>query len=121
VRLRSRVLRYRVSRNVGSSTFRFDLASLLFEREGWKPTRTSTRPKLARKDNRALREWQEDHLRLRWVVQPEPWQLESEVIAIMRPPLNLAKNEAHPFYCCVKDARDRFREASWRDAASVQS
>lgn len=114
IRLRSRVLEYHCRRNVGSSTFRFDLASLLFEREGWKPTRTTTRPKLVRDDNRALREWQEKYLRIRWAIQPEPWTLEGAVIAVMRPPLNLAQNTCHPFYAVMKEARARFRDESWR-------
>jgi hypothetical protein len=32
-----------------------------------------------------------------WVEHPEPWRVAREVIATLRPPLNLGENEGHPF------------------------
>ena len=55
--LRSRVLNNHVRGNVGSSTFRFVLASMLFEVKGWRPTHSRSRPSLHPADNLALREW----------------------------------------------------------------
>ena len=49
-------------------------------------------------DNRALSFWQDENLRLRWVVCPEPWRYEAELIMQLQPPMNLADNKAHPFY-----------------------
>ncbi|MEJ7784735.1 MAG: GIY-YIG nuclease family protein [Solirubrobacteraceae bacterium] len=112
-RLRSRLCRQHIGGNVGSSTFRFGLAALLWEQERWTPrTSASGKFKLARLDNRALSEWQITHLRLRWAVTSEPWHFEKNLIRVMQPPMNRDHNEKHPFYKSMGDARDRFRQAA---------
>ena len=40
-----------------------------------------------------------------------PWEIEGEVIALMRPPLNAAGNAPHPFYARVKSRRAALRAA----------
>lgn len=116
--LRSRVLKNHLGGNTGSSTFRFSLAALLFEQEGFHPTTTQIKFVLPRQDNRRLSEWQQGNLSLTWCAQLEPWKgmLEAEVIAEMQPPMNLAENSDHPFHATMSDARRRFREAARRDA-----
>ena len=111
--LRSRLCKQHIGGNVGSSTFRFGLAALLWQQEGWTPRMSpSGKFKLDRDDNRALSIWQVTHLRLRWAVASRPWGFEGDVIAAMRPPMNRDHNETHPFYKAMGDARDRFRRAA---------
>jgi nitrogenase molybdenum-iron protein alpha/beta subunit len=97
---------------MGASTFRFSLASLLFESQGWLPRRTETRVVLQPEDNRELWRWQEEHFGLTWVEVPNPWSgtQESEVIAILEPPL--AENRSHAFHETLSKARARFRSAA---------
>src|SRR3954471_20996634 len=116
-----RVLRDRfkdhTTRNTGQSTFRLDLASFLFEREGWHPCWTD-RSMLTRNDNAALSRWQTAPLRVQGVKPAAPWKRESEVIAQMRPPLNRRHNESHPFYVEVGMARDHFKDAARHSKAA---
>lgn len=85
---------------------------MLFETQHWVPTYSGTQPRLSAQDDRALRDWQFRHLRLSWVVTNEPWRVEDEVISMMKPPLNVARNAHHPFYEQIKAARERFRASS---------
>jgi hypothetical protein len=98
-------------RNTGNSTFRLDLASFLFEREGWQPYWTD-RAVLTRHDNLALSMWQATNLRVQWITVAEPWRFETTVIASMRPPLNRRYNKSHPFYEAVGRSRHNFRAAA---------
>lgn len=109
--IRSRVTQNHMRGNVGGSTFRLTLASLVFEERGWKPV-MADRPLLTKDDNRARSEWQVEHLRLTWATHPEPWTVEHEVIRELGPPLNLAGNQSHPFAATVSAARRRFKDAA---------
>ena len=109
--LRKRVAGNHIKGNTGSSTFRLTLAALLFETLGWKPIMTD-RAVLSREDNRALTDWQHEHLGLTWTVRAEPWTIEHQVIAALQPPLNLAGNRAHGFASTVSAARRRFKDAA---------
>jgi hypothetical protein len=111
--VRSRICGQHLGGNVGSSTFRLSLASLLWERQGWTPCLTgSGKPHLVPAENAALSAWQSSHLRLCWTVEQEPWRHEREVVWLMRPPMNRDHNEDHPFYSAMGAARDRFRAAA---------
>jgi hypothetical protein len=110
--LRSRVLNNHLNGNTGSSTFRFTLASLLFEKHGWKPLRRATKVVLSPADNAALTAWKRENLTLTWATRARPWEIETDVIAAMQPPLNLAANGGHPFYSTVRNARASFRSAA---------
>lgn len=116
--LRKRVAGNHIKGNTGSSTFRLTLASLLFETLGWAPVMTD-RPVLSREDNRALTEWQDEHLRLMWAVIPEPWMIEHLVIAALQPPLNLAGNRAREFASTLSAARRRFKDAAIKNQAGL--
>jgi hypothetical protein len=91
------------------------LAALLFESLGWEPQRARTKVVLSAVDNRVLTDWQRDNLRIAWAVRREPWLHEADAIARLRPPLNLATNESHPFYGQMKAARVRLRDAAVED------
>jgi hypothetical protein len=47
---------------------------------------------------------------VQWVEAPHPWDIEPEVIALMRPPLNRDHNDTHPEYTLVGLARDSVRD-----------
>ena len=49
--IRSRVTRNHLRGNTGSSTFRLSMASLLFERDGWRPEQRKKKAVLTREDN----------------------------------------------------------------------
>jgi hypothetical protein len=111
--LRRRLCGQHIGGNIASSTFRFGLASLLWERQGWRPRLSrSGRPLLAAEDNRSLTDWQRAHLRVGWAVVPEPWSVEAEVIGLMNPPMNREGNAGHPFYEAMGWARRRLRAAA---------
>lgn len=112
--LRSRVRGNHLGGNTGSSTFRFSLAALLLEREGYVPTTTKTKFVLTKEDNGRLSDWQQANLFLTWSEQSEPWMYEDEVIAAMEPPLNLAGNSSHPFHATMSQARRQFKDAARR-------
>jgi len=109
-----RVLRARFGdhgKDAGRSTLRRALASLLYQQEGWRLQWTD-RPLLADVDNDALTAWMDANLRVQWVHVPEPWDIEAEIVRLMRPPLNRTHNQEHPFYKEVGEARERFRTAA---------
>lgn len=96
---------------IGSSTFRLDLASFLWQDQRWTPQWTD-RPKLPDEQLAALSHWQREHLVVQWVEVATPWLLEVDVVHAMRPPLNREHNAHHPFYEHVGGARDRLRAAA---------
>jgi hypothetical protein len=114
-RLRSRLCRQHIGGNIVASTFRFGLASLLWQVEGWTPRRSASgKYRLSREENQALSAWQRHHLRVSWAVIDVPWQVEPDVVRAMEPPMNRHHNESHPFYEQMGLARDRFRDAARR-------
>lgn len=113
--LRSRVIGNHVNGTTGQSTLRRSLASLLYEREGWR-SRFSDRPLLAADDERRLNDWMQENLALTWALHEQPWTVEAQVIAELTPPLNQSANSAHPLYRHVREARRRWRRAARESA-----
>lgn len=107
--IHSRVIGNHIRGNTAASTFRLTLAALLLESEGYERVRTIKKVVLTAEDNRRLTEWQEQQLRLTWAQYPEPWTVEHDVIAALKPPLNLAGNASHPFHRTLTGARKTFR------------
>lgn len=116
--LRSRVIGNHLSGNIAASTFRFSLAALLMRALNFVPLKTSTKVVLSRDDNQRLTDWQHANLRISWCRLPEPWQVESAVISVTKPPFNLAENSVHPFYKVLKQARADFRDAAGKEMKS---
>ena len=113
--LRRRLCSQHIGGNISSLTFRFGLASLLWEREDWTPRRSSSgRPMLDRADNAALSQWQRRSLRVAWAIVQEPWRFEEQVIRAMGPPMNRESNARDPFYAQMGAARSRFRLSAGR-------
>lgn len=110
--LRSRVVGNHMRGNIAASTFRRTLASLLVDSLCLAPTTKGTKVVLPPDHNARLSSWQNDHLRLTWFETAAPWDLEKQVIAALRPPLNLAANDTHPFYATLSTARRALRDAA---------
>jgi hypothetical protein len=111
--LRSRLCRQHISGNVNSSTFRFGLAALLWTQEGWQPRRSASgKVRLTVSDNQALSEWQRRNLRVSWTEVDKPWLHEADVIAALQPPMNRERNQSHPLYAVMGNARKVFRAAA---------
>ncbi|MCZ2804830.1 hypothetical protein O2W18_06955 [Modestobacter sp. VKM Ac-2983] len=107
--LRSRVVGDHIRGTTGSSTLRRSLAALLSEQQGWR-SRWTTRPVLVNADELRLSEWMAERLQLTWAEHPEPWTVETRVIAELEPPLNQSDNAAHPLHSFVRQARQKWRE-----------
>jgi hypothetical protein len=97
---------------IGSSTFRFGLAALLFEDMGWQPAWPGTKPILENQDLAALSAWQAENLQVQWIEVDQPWELEAAVIDALGPPMNRAHNERHEFYPQMGAARSALRDAA---------
>jgi hypothetical protein len=110
--IRPRVLGQHCRGNISASTFRFALASLLMEELDLVPRLRGRRVVLDSDDNARLRRWQEKHLHVTWSVRDRPWEVESEVIHLMHPPMNSAGNAAHPYFSRMLEARAAFRAAA---------
>lgn len=115
--LRGRVCGNHLRGNVSGSTFRLSLAALLWEQEGWPPSRRGSRALLSPQGNQALSTWQADHLRVSWAKCAAPWEAERAIIKQLGPPLNLAQNRSHPFSWTLSEARQRFRSAAMSSSA----
>lgn len=107
--IRSRVIGNHLNGNVGSSTFRFVLAALLLDPLGLNPHLRGAKVVLSSDENGRLSAWQREHLLLTSCARARPWEIESEVIGQLAPPLNSAGNAAHAFYPVVRAARAEFR------------
>jgi len=110
--LKSRVVGNHIRGNIGASTFRLTLASLLAEPLELVPWKATTRVLLTKEANSrlSLSEWQQTNLMMTWHVVPSPRELEKQVIDELKPPLNLADNTADDF---LRDASGRsFRGGS---------
>lgn len=110
-RLRSR-LRQHLQGPVGASTVRRTLAAVLWEELGLRPSWAGDRPCLSPGDTARLSAWQDEHLRVSWVVHAEPWAIEGAVIKQFAPPLNLDGNVRHSFHSTLTELRARFQAAA---------
>ncbi|MFJ5230669.1 GIY-YIG nuclease family protein [Kitasatospora sp. NPDC088391] len=93
--LRTRV-RYHFRGNAAGSTLRYSLGCLL----GLELRRVGSggRTTFGAAGERELSAWMAEHARVCWTVRPEPWDLESRLIAELDLPLNLAGNRGGGFH-----------------------
>jgi hypothetical protein len=117
--VRSRVIGNHLNGNVGSSTFRFVLAALLIDALELQPHLRGTKVALSAHDNARLSAWQRERLLLTSCARERPWEIESEVIARLGPPLNSAANAVHVFYPAVRAARAELRRRARAARAST--
>ena len=92
--------------NIGSSTFRFSLASLLRSSLGLAPKPGHGRARIV--GETALSRWIEEHCRINVDEHARPWDVEDAVIRHLNPPLNI-KPGYHEFRTVVKSARETLR------------
>jgi hypothetical protein len=107
--IRSRVVRKHLGNAIGSSTFRFTLAALLWEGKHWNPETRGTKVALPPQECIALTAWMAEHLDVSWVEAQGPWDYECRLIEALQPPLNGQHNGKHPFFGIRKEARDYLR------------
>jgi hypothetical protein len=93
--------------NAEGSTFRKTLGVLLAGELGIELRRVSsgTRRTFSTVGEAALTHWMTDNALVSWVVRPEPWVVEVELIATFDVPLNLQGNAHNWFYPELKRLR----------------
>ncbi len=96
--LRSR-LRQHFRGNAAGSTLRFTLGCLLAGTLTLQLQATGRTKRLTwgGTGEQALSEWLKRSARVVWVVCPEPWLVEADLVQCFAPPLNLEHNDGHPF------------------------
>ncbi|WP_420535430.1 GIY-YIG nuclease family protein [Actinomadura viridis] len=110
LRLRARIVSDHLLRS-RSSTLRRTLAGLLQEAKGYQAIWTD-RVVLAPKDELRLTEWMHQHLSLTWTRQPQPRQLEAQLITRLQPPLNVSDCADTGDRAAVLQARAAFRASA---------
>lgn len=108
--LRTRVGRNHLRGPTGSSTLRRALVALLMPSEGYRTRWTTDR--VVPIDEARLSEWMRAHLRVTWAIHPDPYAVESAVIAELSPLLNQRDNKAHPLYETIRAARAAYRASA---------
>ena len=95
------------------------MAALLLDPLDLRPYLRGTKVALSTVDNRRLSAWQREHLLLTSCPTERPWEIETEVIAQLAPPLNSAGNAAHAFYPAVRAARAELRRRAASSASAT--
>ncbi|WP_405002690.1 GIY-YIG nuclease family protein [Georgenia subflava] len=107
--LRRRVNGNHLGRQTGSSTLRRALASWIGETEGWEREWRAGRQQLTVRSEVGLTAWMIEHLWLTWAEHSSPRDAETDVIRLLRPPLNRANNSSHPNYVELRRRRQVWR------------
>ncbi|KAB1909523.1 GIY-YIG nuclease family protein [Micromonospora tulbaghiae] len=107
--LRGRILRNHLRRS-GSSTLRRTLAGLLVS-EGYRTTWTD-RVVLIPEDETRLTAWMHEHLRLTWAEDPEPADIEAELVRRLHPPLNVHGVDPEHIQAAVVAAKNSYNISS---------
>lgn len=97
--------------NAYGSTLRFSLGCLLRDDLGITLQPTSSKKGLTFGDGeKDLNMWLSQNAFVTWVLSRKPWELEEELIGMFKPPLNILKNDHHPFSQKLKSIRSACRE-----------
>ncbi|MFY1661475.1 GIY-YIG nuclease family protein [Micromonospora sp. WMMD1274] len=107
--LRGRILRNHLRRS-GSSTLRRTLAGLLVS-EDYRTTWTD-RVVLVPEDEARLTAWMHEHLRLTWAEDPEPSDIEAELVRRLHPPLNVHGVDPEHIQAAVVAAKNSYNASS---------
>lgn len=104
--LRQRI-RYHYSGNAEGSTLRKTLGILLADELGIELRRVGSgkRRTFGTSGEVALSRWMSDYALVSWVIHPQPWTLEEELIGTLDVPLNLQGNARNGFYTTLKQRR----------------
>lgn len=96
--------------NASGSTLRLTLGSLLAPELGLQLRRVGRTERLTFSDGElALSEWMDEHSRVCWYIDPEPWLIESKLISELNLPLNLDQNGYSGFHGALTAARQNQR------------
>jgi len=119
--LRSRIRQHYRS-NASGSTLRLTLGCLLGDQLQirLRPVGTRNRLTFGPEGEKKLSDWMAANALVCWVEHPRPWDLESEVIAALRSPLNVEANAAHPF-CATLAALRREIKKKARKSSSLDT
>jgi hypothetical protein len=92
-------IKYHYRGNAEGSTLRLTLGCLLAEQLGIQLRRVGSGQRFTFSDGeQVLSAWMAENAFVTWVVHPEPWKLEEELIQKLSLPLNLDQNRHHAFH-----------------------
>jgi hypothetical protein len=102
-------IRYHYRGNAEGSTLRRTLGVLLEGQSGFPLRRVGSgkRITLTHAGEQWLDDWMEKNAFVAWMVHPEPWTIEHELLRELSCPLNIDGNAHHPFYSIVKTMRTK--------------
>src|SRR4030095_6461328 len=111
--LRSRIRQHYTS-NAAGSTLRLTLGCLLSDRLDIRLRRVGKKDRLTfgPEGEKKLSDWMATNALTCWVENLHPWDVEGEVIAALRPPLNVEGNAAHPFCVTLSALRSQMKKAA---------
>ena len=95
--LRKRI-RYHFNGNAEGDTLRKSLGCLLADNLGIQLRRTGKSSITFAQGESKLSEWMDKNAFVVWTAHPKPWLLEEELTSRFSLPLNLQKNQRHPFH-----------------------
>lgn len=108
-------LRYHLKGNAKGSTLRLSLGCLLSETLDIRLRRvgSGTRMTFAHGEH-ILDRWLEENAFVTWLLYPQPWLLEEELIHTLSLPLNIDQNNHHQFYNTLTQLRAQARAQALR-------
>lgn len=120
--LRSR-LRQHCAGTAEGSTLRVTLGCLLADELGLRLAAVGRSGRLTfGADGEArLSAWMAAYARVSFLVTPEPWEIERQLVSAMSLPLNLRNNERHPFHATLIQIRGNARQRArvdWLDSTA---
>jgi len=103
-------LRNHIKNTARQSTLRLSLGALLLDKLSLEPRKRPDGRVDFGSTERILSEWITQHGAVSWVCGPDPWQMEGNLLKSLGVPLNLHRNEGHPFFHFLAGARTHARE-----------
>lgn len=102
-------IRYHYRGNAEGSTLRRTLGVLLEDKSDFPLRRVGSgkRITLTHAGERWLDEWMEKSAFVAWMMHPEPWTIEHELLRDLSCPLNIHDNEHHPFCAILRLMRTK--------------
>lgn len=92
------------------SSLRLSLGALLIDKLSLEPRKRPDGRVDFGSTERILSEWIARHGAVSWLSGPDPWQMEGNLLKSLGVPLNLHRNEGHPFFHFLAGARAHVRE-----------
>lgn len=103
--------------NASGSTLRLSLGYLLSEQLGieLRCVGTHNRIHFGKEGESKLSAWLAENAYVTWMVCPEPWLVEEELVATLSLPLNLDRSGRHPFHAVLSAIRHDMKQQARRD------